>query len=101
MDNWPYCDWSNPHIRKHSFGLVTPESARYVAGYIHTKLSGDLAEEEYINKNREPVFRLSSQGIGKTTLIAIANNFKKLNIHSKRSTTSSTPLLLKSLRYGC
>jgi len=64
MDNWPYCDWDNPVIRKKSFGLAEPDSIRYVAQYIDKKFSGPLADEEYAGKNREPVFRLSSQGIG-------------------------------------
>ena len=46
-------------------GLAEPDSIQYVAGYIDKKYSGDQAEEEYILKNREPVFRLSSLGLGR------------------------------------
>ena len=38
MDAWPYCDWSNSHIRNKSFGLVEPDSVRYVAQYIDKNL---------------------------------------------------------------
>lgn len=64
MDSWPFCDWSIPIIRNKSFGVVEPDSIRYVAQYIDKKFTGDLAEEEYQNKGREPVFKFSSQGIG-------------------------------------
>lgn len=64
MDSWPYADWSNPTIKRKSFGLAEPDSIRYVAQYIDKKLSGDLAYEEYESKQRDPVFRLLSLGIG-------------------------------------
>lgn len=64
MDSWHYCDWNNPTIRKKSFGLVEDQSIDYVAGYINKKLSGELAEEEYTSRGREPVFKLSSKGLG-------------------------------------
>ena len=44
---------------------MTPKSINYVAGYIHSKLSGKMAIEQYDETGREPVFRLISQGIGK------------------------------------
>lgn len=47
------------------FGLAEPNSIQYVAKYIVKKFSGDLAEAEYTLRNREPVFRLLSLGIGK------------------------------------
>ena len=62
---WPFCDWNNYYINKKSFGLAEPDSIAYVAGYIDKKYSGDLANQEYKQKNREPVFRLLSLGIGK------------------------------------
>lgn len=65
MSAWPWCDWSVYTIREKSFGLVERESIQYVAGYIHSKLSGSQAEEEYDKTGREPVFRLISNGIGK------------------------------------
>ena len=65
MKAWDKCEWTNPHIRNKSFGLVEPESIAYVAGYIDKKLSGDKAQEEYVDKSRIPVFRLCSLGIGR------------------------------------
>lgn len=62
---WDYCDWTVDSIKRNSFGVVTPKSINYVAGYIHSKLSGKMAIEQYENTGREPVFRLISQGIGK------------------------------------
>jgi len=64
-DQWPLCDWTNPHIAKNSFGTVTPDSIQYVAAYIDKKYSGDLATQEYVDKGREPVFKLCSKGIGR------------------------------------
>lgn len=46
-------------------GSVTRESIQYVAGYIEDKLYGDLADEEYTAKGREPPFNLMSHGLGK------------------------------------
>ena len=69
IDSWPFCDWNNEKIFKGSFGLVEPFSIQYVASYINKKLSGDLAEEEYTKKNREPVFRLMSNGLGKSFVL--------------------------------
>lgn len=63
-DSWTYCDWSNSSIAKNSFGLAEPDSMRYVAQYIDKKFTGPLAEEEYDQKGREPVFRLLSLGLG-------------------------------------
>lgn len=68
MDAWPYCDWTNRWIRKNSFGVAEPDSIRYVAQYIDKKFTGDLAVEEYDNKGREPVFKVSSLGIGRKWL---------------------------------
>lgn len=64
IDSWDKCDWSPIRIKK-SFGLAEPDSINYVAQYIDKKLSGDLAKQEYTKKNREPVFRLLSLGIGR------------------------------------
>lgn len=68
MDAWPYCDWDNQHIRKKSFGVAEPDSIRYVAQYIDKKFTGDLANEEYEQKGRDPVFKVSSLGIGRKWL---------------------------------
>lgn len=65
IQNWPYCDWSNKAIKRNSFGLAEADSIRYVAQYIDKKFTGDLAIEQYDNRNREPVFKLASNGIGK------------------------------------
>ena len=65
IDNWPHCDWTVDSIRRKSFGLVEAKSINYVAGYIHSKLSGREAREVYDDTGREPVFRILSQGIGK------------------------------------
>lgn len=65
IENWRFCDWQNPLILKKSFGVAEPDSIRYVAQYIDKKYTGDLAETEYTLKNREPVFKLSSNGIGR------------------------------------
>lgn len=54
--------WGKGFIK---LGLVEPESIGYVCQYIDKKLSGPLAEQEYTQKNRAPVFKLSSQGLGK------------------------------------
>jgi len=48
-----YPMWTSPSIEKlwgkgrHNFGLVTPESAAYVAGYTVKKVTGKDAEEHY------------------------------------------------------
>ena len=65
MDSWKYSDWSVDSIRSKAFGLVEPDSIRYVAQYIDKKLSGDLVDDIYTSTGREPVFRILSQGIGR------------------------------------
>ena len=65
IDSWPWCDWSNRAIKKGAFGLVEPDSIRYVAQYVDKKFTGDLANEEYTARGREPVFKLSSLGLGR------------------------------------
>lgn len=42
--------WPMGRFFKKNFGLVTYDSARYVAQYLDTKLYGDLAEEVYTSK---------------------------------------------------
>lgn len=63
--NWPYADWNVPAISRKAFGLVEPDSIRYVAQYIDKKFTGELAEEEYVRKNREPIFKRCSIGLGR------------------------------------
>ena len=53
-----------PFGRVH-FGSAEPDSIRYVAQYVDKKYSGDMARTEYEEKNRSPVFRVSSLGLGK------------------------------------
>nr|WAE43903.1 MAG: replication initiator protein [Microviridae sp.] len=65
INAWHNCDWKNPHILQKSFGIAEPDSINYVSAYIHDKLSGEMAIEEYTNYGREPVFKISSLGIGK------------------------------------
>lgn len=65
MDCWPYANWNVPAIRKNSFGIAERMSIQYVAKYIEKKLGGELAIEEYKNKGREPIFKVSSLGIGR------------------------------------
>lgn len=60
-------------------GSVTFDSCRYVAGYIQKKLSGPMAEEEYVGK--EAPFQVCSQGLGLSWAMANANYiFSNLNI---------------------
>lgn len=75
MDAWRYADWKVPAIRKESFGLAEPDSIRYVAQYIDKKYTGEKADVEYVKKNREPVFKIASQGIGRNY---IKDNFERL-----------------------
>lgn len=63
-DCWRYCDWSNRSISRHSFGLVEPDSIRYVCQYVDKKYVGEKAIEIYNKTNREVPFKLCSQGIG-------------------------------------
>lgn len=50
------------------FGTVTPDSISYVAQYIDKKYTGDLAQTEYYDKGRAPVFKVCSLGIGRQFL---------------------------------
>lgn len=53
--------WTFGHVY---YGLAEPDSINYVAQYIDKKFTGELAEIEYVRKNRDPVFRILSLGIG-------------------------------------
>lgn len=77
IDAWQYADWNVDTIRRKSFGLVEPKSIAYVAQYIDKKFTGDKAKEEYTDKQREPVFRLLSLGIGKRYCMENAEQIKK------------------------
>lgn len=45
-------------------GTVTFDSIQYVTGYIEDKLYGELADEYYTSRGREPPFSLMSRGLG-------------------------------------
>lgn len=47
------------------FGIAEAQSIAYTAQYIDKKLSGINGYEEYEAQHREPVFRISSLGLGK------------------------------------
>lgn len=81
IDSWNYTDWSVPVIKQKAFGLVEFESIQYVAQYIDKKLTGDLAEKEYYEKGREPVFRIMSLGIGKKWMYDNADQLRS-NLHT-------------------
>jgi len=90
MDSWTKCDWTPIRILK-SFGFAEPDSINYVAGYIQKKLSGELAEEEYTKKNREPVFRLLSMGLGKKYCDANAEQIQQQLFIAVRGVKMSIP----------
>lgn len=77
MDNWNYCDWSVDSIREKSFGLAEPDSINYVAQYIDKKFTGEKAQEEYVRKNRDPVFRILSLGIGSSYVDSNSDQLKE------------------------
>jgi hypothetical protein len=84
MHSWEKCDWNVAEIREDAFGTVERKSIQYVASYINEKFDGDLAIEEYTNKNREPVFRMFSRGLGKDHVLDnyemyLENQHTKLN----------------------
>lgn len=61
-DNWRFCA---PYLFERNMkgvGTVTPDSMRYVTGYIQKKYTGKLAEEVY--QGKQPPFQLQSQGLG-------------------------------------
>lgn len=65
MDCWNYTDWNVESIREKAFGIAERQSIQYVAKYIEKQLNGPAALEQYKNLGREPVFKISSLGIGK------------------------------------
>lgn len=91
MAAWPFCDWKNTQIRSKSFGLAEADSIRYVAQYVDKKLSGDDYAKEYYQKGREPVFRVSSQGIGKRYAIDNAQQIADTGYLTYKSIPSSLP----------
>lgn len=91
IDNWPYCDWSVPTIRKNSFGMAETHSIQYVAQYIDKKLSGEEADIEYVQKKREPVFKISSLGLGKQFAKDNEQQMKNLGYCTARGQKYSIP----------
>jgi len=61
---WQLCDWSK-EIEEGSFGFVSGASIDYVSQYVAKKHSGKKADDLYKALNRENVFSLKSNGIGK------------------------------------
>lgn len=70
--------WSNGQIH---IGTVTHESAQYVAGYMlkSQQIMGKKGILYYAETNREPPFKLSSQGIGLRFAQAEKDNIQKNN----------------------
>nr|WAE43589.1 MAG: replication initiator protein [Microviridae sp.] len=91
MDCWPYADWSVPKIVNGAFGLAESDSIRYVAQYIDKKLSGKQAIQEYVLKNREPVFRLLSQALGKRYAIENKDQIEQQKCITVRGQKMSIP----------
>lgn len=56
--------WTHGQFLKRSIGTVTPDSCRYVTGYIDTKLWGKEQAERYLQYDRVPPFQVCSQGLG-------------------------------------
>ena len=63
---WPY--------GHHGIGMVTFESAAYVARYVHKKIVGDLAEEHYQGRNPEFVEYSRMPGLGRPYLEQYIND---------------------------
>lgn len=62
-----------PHGIVH-FGTAQAESMAYVAKYIQKRLSGPAGESEYAETNRAPVFKVCSQGLGKSFALKNKDN---------------------------
>lgn len=81
ISSWPYCDWKKilrtPNGQK-AIGMVTPDSIRYVADYIHKKYNNKDTKkvfEHYGFKN--PEFQVQSLGIGKDYALSQQEEIKK------------------------
>lgn len=65
-------------------GNVEPDSINYVAKYINKQYSGELADFSYTQKDRNPVFRLMSIGIGSQHCMANSKQYienEKITMH--------------------
>lgn len=71
-------------------GTVTPDSCKYVTGYVQKKLYGEKSDE-YVSRGVEPVFKLSSQGLGKRFCTDILPKYG-VTVSSDGNVLSSTPL---------
>lgn len=74
-----------------SIGNVSADSIKYVAKYCQKQYSGEMAVEEYVNKEREPVFKLSSLGIGRSYIVDHADQIKRLGYITYKGTKLSIP----------
>ena len=91
MSSWPYADWTQPTIRRKSFGLVEPDSIRYVCQYIDKKYTGELEEEVYKANGLETPFRLLSQGIGERYAEDNVKQIKELGYITVNGVKHSVP----------
>lgn len=63
--SWPFCEsWMFDKERGRQSGMqeVTPDDIAYVTGYVQKKLNGEMAKEEYGEK--QPPFSCCSQALG-------------------------------------
>ena len=90
-DCWRYCDWTNRSISRNSFGLVEPDSIRYVAQYVDKKYVGDLASEIYHKTNREVPFKICSQGIGLRYALENKSQIDNLGYITHKGVKNSIP----------
>ena len=73
------------------YGTAEPDSIRYVAQYIDKKFSGDLAEKEYNLKKRQPVFRVSSLGLGRGYIQKNSEQIKAMGYCTVKGVMHSLP----------
>lgn len=85
-------NWGLGHLH---LGQVEHDSIQYVAKYIDKKWSGDLAFQEYTQKNREPVFKTGSQGIGLQYALKHQKQIKQMGYITQDGIKQSIP------RYYC
>lgn len=74
---------NNWHYGFVKVGIAEPDSINYVCKYINKKYSGELAKKEFTDKNRIPVFRLLSQGLGKEHALKNKDQYLKSGITQK------------------
>lgn len=82
-------------------GTVTKDSCKYVTGYVQKKLYGDGAKE-YESRGIQPVFKLSSQGLGKRYALDILPRYGRVYDPSSDTSSYSTPLTftLDGVKHG-